>query len=568
MLRLLEISQFALIERLRIEFESGLNLLTGETGSGKSIIVDALGLLLGEKGYSEMIRTGSDRSTITGVFELEDSRTLSEAFETSGLELVDDELVIRRELVQNGKGRAFINNQIIPVSFLREIAPYLVDIHGQNEQQTLYSSESQLQFVDASTEASSLLEDVSRLYEQLGQNLHRIHGLETSEQARLRTIDLLSFQVTEIEKAQLKCDDEDIRLEQEQKLLANAGKLHQLSSQAYVELYEAEASAGTALKHASRLLEELKRTDSRCESLWEQLQSARISVDDVSLSLREYVSNVEVNPERLEWIENRMAEIARLKKKYGTTIGEITAFCQKNKLELEELQAADATLETLKRERIHLKQEYLKKATELSERRKASAGEIEKKVERELAQLAMAKTRFQIAFSRIEETQDGKEGDNDFPGGRRGIDKLEFLLSPNPGEDLKPLVKIASGGEISRIMLALKTVKNTDGRSKTLVFDEVDAGIGGQTAAVVGQKLKKLARRNQVLCVTHLPQIASYADNHYSIEKRVENQRALIRVVHLNQDKRVQEIARMISGERMTESVLKHAAELLKSAAK
>jgi DNA repair protein RecN (Recombination protein N) len=568
MLRLLEISQFALIESLRIEFETGLNLLTGETGSGKSIIVDALGLLLGEKGYSEMIRTGFDRSTVTGVFELEDSGTLSEAFETSGLDLVDDELVIRRELVQNGKGRAFINNQVIPVSFLREIAPYLVDIHGQNEQQTLYSSESQLQFVDASAEASGLLEDVSRLYEQLAQNLHRIHGLETSEQARLRTIDLLSFQVAEIEKAQLKSDDEDLRLEQEQKLLANAGKLHQLSSQAYVELYEAEASAGTALKHASRLLEELKRTDSRCESLWEQLQSARISVDDVSLSLREYASNVEVNPQRLEWIENRMAEIGRLKKKYGTTIGEITAFCQKSKLELEDLQAADVTLETLKRERVHLKQEYLKKATELSERRKASAGEIEKKVERELAQLAMAKTRFQIAFSRIEETQDSKEGDNDFPGGRRGIDKLEFLLSPNPGEDLKPLVKIASGGEISRIMLALKTVKNTDGLSKTLVFDEVDAGIGGQTADVVGQKLKKLAHRNQILCVTHLPQIASYADNHYSIEKRVENQRTLIRVVHLNQDKRVQEIARMISGERMTESVLKHAAELLKSAAK
>jgi DNA repair protein RecN (Recombination protein N) len=568
MLKLLEISQFALIERLQIEFQAGLNLLTGETGSGKSIIVDAFGLLLGEKGYSEMIRTGSDRSAITGVFELEDGGPLSEVFEKSGLEFRDDELMVRRELVQNGKSRAFVNNQIIPVSFLREIAPHLADIHGQNEQQTLYSGESQLQFVDASTEASSLLEEVSQLYEELGRNLHRIRSLETSEQARLRTIDLLSFQVAEIEKARLKSDDEDLRLEQEHKLLANAGKLHQLSNQAYVELYEAEASASAALKHASRLLEELKRTDSRCESLWEQLQSARISVDDVSLSLREYASNVEVNPKRLESIENRMAEISRLKKRYGITIGEITAFCHKSKLELENLQGADEALETLKRERVHLKQEYLKKATELSEKRKVTAGEIEKRVEKELAQLAMAKTRFRITFSRIEETQEAKEGESALPGSASGIDRIEFFLSPNPGEDLKPLVKIASGGEISRIMLALKTVKNTDGRSKTLVFDEVDAGIGGQTADVVGQKLKKLSRRNQVLCVTHLPQIASYADNHYSIEKRVENRRTLIRVIHLNEGKRVQEIARMISGERMTESVLKHAAELLKSAAR
>jgi len=568
MLRLLEISQLALIDRLRVEFQAGLSLLTGETGSGKSIIVDALGLLLGEKGYSEMIRTGSDRSSITGVFELEEAERLAEIFERAGLELSGDELIIRRELVQSGKSRAFVDNQIVPVSFLREIAPYLVDIHGQNEQQTLCRSESQLQFVDASADAPSLLVEVSRLHEQLGQNLRCIQSLETSEQDRLRTIDLLSFQIAEIEKVQLKSHDEDVRLDLERKLLANGDKLYQLSSQAYAELYEAEASASAALKRASRLLEELKRTDSRCDSLWEQVQSARISVDDVSFSLREYASNVEVNPQRLEWIDGRMAEISRLKKKYGGTIGEIIAFCRKNQLDLEGLKGADEKLEALKREQAQLRREYWRKATELSERRKAAAIEIEKRVEKELAQLAMAKTRFRITLARIELTRDLEVGENVLPGTPRGIDEIEFLLSPNPGEDLKPLVKIASGGEISRIMLALKTVKNTDGRSKTLVFDEVDAGIGGQTADVVGQKLKKLSRRNQVLCVTHLPQIASYADNHYSIEKRIESGRTLIRVIHLNGRERVQEIARMISGERMTESVLKHAAELLKSAAK
>jgi DNA repair protein RecN (Recombination protein N) len=298
------------------------------------------------------------------------------------------------------------------------------------------------------------------------------------------------------------------------------------------------------------------------------LQSARISVDDVSLSLREYASKVEVNPQRLEWIESRMAEIGRLKKKYGRTIGEIVAFCQKNKLELEGLQGADETLETLKRERVRVKQEYWKKATELSEKRKAAASEIEKRVEKELAQLAMEKTRFRIALTRIEQTQEASVGESAFPGTSRGIDEVEFLLSPNPGEDLKPLVKIASGGEISRIMLALKTVRSTDDRGKVLVFDEVDAGIGGQTADVVGQKLKKLSRRNQILCVTHLPQIASYADGHYRLEKRVEKGRTLTRVTQLDEDARVHEIARMISGERTTENVIKHAAELLKSAAK
>jgi len=568
MLRLLEISQFVLIEQLRIEFGTGLNLLTGETGSGKSIIVDALGLLLGEKGYSEMVRSGFDRSTITGVFEFDSGDPLPEIFQKNGLDLPDDELIVRRELVQTGKSRAFVNNQIVPVGFLREIAPHLADIHGQNEQQTLYNSESQLQFLDASTDASGLLAEVGQLYERLDQNLRCIRSLKMSEQERLRTIDLLGFQLAEIETVKLKSADEDQELEAEHKLLANADKLYQLSNQAYMELYEGEGSAAVALKHASRLVEELQRTDSRCNLLLEQLEAVRIAVDDLSRSLREYASQVEINPQRLESTENRIAEIGRLKKKYGATITDIMAFYQRNKLELENLEGADEKLEILTRERDHLKQVYWAKATELSQRRKTAAREIEKSVKKELAQLAMAATRFQIALTCIEPTVDPSDEEKVCPGGRRGIDEAEFLLSPNPGEDLKPLVKIASGGEISRIMLALKSVRSADGRSKTLVFDEVDAGIGGQTADVVGQKLKKLSRRNQVLCVTHLPQIASYADNHYCIEKGVEDGRTLIRVIPLKEGKRIQEIARMISGERMTESVLKHAAELLKSAAK
>ncbi len=566
MLKLLEISQFALIDHLTVEFQEGLNLLTGETGSGKSIIVDALGLLLGEKGFSEMIRTGADKAMISGLFEVKDQDRLRERFEASGLEFNPEELIVRRELVQNGKGRAFVNNQMIPVGFLRETAELLVDIHGQNEQQALYQNEPQLQYLDSFGNAESLQKQVRNLYEEINRRKQQIHSLKKSEQERLRAIDLLSYQLGEIEKAQLKVEDEEEHLALEHSLLANADKLFQSSNQAYAELYDAEASASAALKRASRLLEDLKRVDGRCDDLLQQLQTAKITTEDVAFSLREYASRVEVNPRRLEWVENRMAEIARLKKKYGSSLREVLSFYKNGKAELESLQGADESLASLEKQRSVLVEDYLKKALELSEKRKAGARLLEKSVERELVQLAMGKTRFQISFEAV--TNRGEFCEDDVVGAAFGIDCIEFLISPNPGEELKPLVKIASGGEISRIMLALKTVKSTDSRSKTLVFDEVDSGIGGQTADVLGQKLKRLSKLNQVICVTHLPQIASYADAHYHIEKRVEKGRTLTQVSHLDCQERVQEIARMISGERVTESVLKHASELLKGAAK
>lgn len=566
MLKLLEISQFALIDHLTVEFQEGLNLLTGETGSGKSIIVDALGLLLGERGFAEMIRTGADKAMISGLFEVKDQDRLRERFEASGLEFNPEELIVRRELVQNGKGRAFVNNQMIPVGFLRETAELLVDIHGQNEQQALYQNEPQLQYLDSFGNAESLQKQVRNLYEEINRRKQQIHSLKKSEQERLRAIDLLSYQLGEIEKAQLKVEDEEEHLALEHSLLANADKLFQSSNQAYAELYDAEASASAALKRASRLLEDLKRVDGRCDDLLQQLQTAKITTEDVAFSLREYASRVEVNPRRLEWVENRMAEIARLKKKYGSSLREVLSFYKNGKAELESLQGADESLASLEKQRSVLVEDYLKKALELSEKRKAGARLLEKSVERELVQLAMGKTRFQISFEAV--TNRGEFCEDDVVGAAFGIDCIEFLISPNPGEELKPLVKIASGGEISRIMLALKTVKSTDSRSKTLVFDEVDSGIGGQTADVLGQKLKRLSKLNQVICVTHLPQIASYADAHYHIEKRVEKGRTLTQVSHLDCQERVQEIARMISGERVTESVLKHASELLKGAAK
>jgi DNA repair protein RecN (Recombination protein N) len=564
MLKYLEVSEFALIEHLEIELQGGLNLLTGETGSGKSIIVDALGLLLGDKGYAEMIRTGAEKAAVLGLFELDDER-LRRKIQDCGLGLNSEELIIKRELASSGKSRAFINNQLTPVSLLKEIGRYLVDIYGQSGEQVLCQEEAQLQLLDAFAGTGDLVGEVRELYSRYQEKSQQLAGLRRSEQQRLRHMDLLAFQIGEIEKARLKAEDEEEQLLVEQGLLANADRLFQLASLAYTELYEAESSASTAVKHACRLLEELGRVDRRCLGFLEQMQSVRINVDDVALSLREYSSNIEVNPPRLEWVQNRIADIDRLKRKYGNSVREILEYCTNSKTELETLQKADENVANLESERSTLRELYAVKASELSEKRKVAAQSLEKSVEKELAQLAMAKTCFRVAFWEDRPRQEIEGEGGELGGGVSGVDRIEFLISPNPGEDLKPLVKVASGGEMSRIMLALRTVSTIDGHNKTLIFDEVDAGIGGQTADVLGQKLKRLSKRNQVLCVTHLPQVASYADQHFYIEKRVEKGRTLTHVSSLEGRAQVQEIARMISGDRITENVLRHAADLLKS---
>lgn len=563
MLKFIEISQFALIDHLEIEFQKGLNLLTGETGSGKSIIVDALGLLLGDKGHAEMIRSGAEKALISGLFDGGDEDRLRQKLEESGLDGASDELIIKRELSAQGKGRAFVNNQLVPVGFLRELSWLLADVHGQNEAQMLYQADAQLAFLDAYAEAGTLRAEVQQIWLRRQEVWQQLQHLKKSEQQRLQTIDLLSFQVGEIEKAQLKGEDEDAVLHAEHKRLANADKLYQLSNQAYADLYDSETSASRLLKQAQRMLEDLKRLDERGSGFVEQLQSARIALEDLAMGLREYVDKIEVNPARLEWVENRIAEIERLKRKYGKSVKEILEFYSRSKQELESLEGADNTLAGLEKELAALAESYSSQARTLSEKRKTAARQLEKNVEKELGQLAMERTRFRLAFRPVEAAS---QNEYTLPGTAAGIDAMEFLISPNPGEDLKPLAKIASGGEISRIMLALKSVKAVDARQKCLVFDEVDAGIGGQTADVVGQKLKRLSRHNQVICVTHLPQIAAYADCHHFIEKKVEKGRTLTSVARLEGQQRVQEIARMISGERMTGNVLKHAADMIKTA--
>jgi DNA repair protein RecN (Recombination protein N) len=455
---------------------------------------------------------------------------------------------------------------MVPVAFLRKLGKHWVDIHGQSDQQSLFSRDSQLRFLDLCADHRDSLPEVEALYREIERRCEQILRLKQSERERLRTIDQLSFQMEDIRKAGLSSPDEESQLMEERRLLSNADRLFQASHQAYAHLYESDESVGVLLKQTGRLLEELEALDPRCHGLHEQFQSARISIEDVSLALREYASRIEVNPARLDWVEGRLAEIDRLKRKYGASVEAVMAYGQRIERELSEVREADRRVEAIEKELQDLESDYLSRAQSLSRQRKKAAGRLESSMGKELGQLAMERTRFRVAFSSAPGR--GREGSAEprIPGTAHGTDVIDFMISPNPGEDLKALAKIASGGEISRIMLALKTIRTIDDRGKTLVFDEVDSGIGGRAADVVGRKLKTLSKANQVLCVTHLPQIASYADNHFHIEKRVEQNRTVTRVVPLDRESRIREIARMISGERVTDTVLKHAAELLKSA--
>ena len=564
MLKFLEIRDFALVDHLSLEFREGLNLLTGETGSGKSIIVDALGLLAGAKARAEMVRTGSGKATVSGCFE--GVERLRGPLEESGLEFDPEGVIVRREVVADGRGRAFINNQMVPVAFLRKLGTHCVDIHGQSDQQSLFSRDSQLQWLDLYGGHQGPRAEVEDLYARLERGWEQVRRLKLSEQERLRAIDLLSFQVDEIRKAALSSPDEESQLLEERRLLSNADRLFQAAHQAYAHLYESEDSIGARLRQTGRLLEELESLDARCRGLQEQFQSACISIEDVSLALREYASRIEVNPSRLDRIEERLVEIDRLKRKYGESVEAVMAYGRRIEGELEELQEADRKVDSIEKELQALESGYLSRAGSLSLLRKKAAEKLERSMGRELGQLAMEKTRFRVAFSSASGRSGQASSGPGVPGSANGTDVIDFLISPNPGEDLKALAKIASGGEVSRIMLALKTIRSIDDGGKTLIFDEVDSGIGGRAADVVGRKLKVLSRANQVLCVTHLPQIASYADNHFHIEKRVDKNRTVTRVARLDRESRIREIARMISGERVTENVLKHAAELLNSA--
>ena len=552
----LVVENYAVVERVRVRFHPGLNLLTGETGSGKSIVVDALGLLFGGRASGDMVRSDTERARISGIFEAPRDPLFRALLDQAGVSVEDDELLIEREVLAGGKSRAFVGSRPATAGLLREMAPFLGDIHGQHEQQQLFSPEDQLDLLDEFARDAEPVARVAGLYREWKQRGKELEELEKSEQEKLRLADLWSFQKKEIEAVGLKAG-EDADLENERRVLRNVARLQETADAAYSALYDSPESISTQLRIALRKLDELCRIDNSLEPVLESLRPADAAIQDASHSMRGYLDKLEADPERLETIESRLASIEKLKRKYGSTIEEVLAFLDNARRQLEAVETAGERKDQLAKELARLAQEYRESAADLTRIRAAAAQKLSKKVEHELASLAMSNTVFQIQLESA-------------AWSGRGADRVQFLLSPNRGEEPRGLDKVASGGELSRIALALKTstggAARANGVVRTLVFDEVDAGIGGGVAESVGRRLKKLSASSQVLCVTHLAQIAGFADHHYHVEKRELKGRTVAEVEELAGEARTREIGRMLSGQKITPEALKHAEQLIRGA--
>ncbi len=571
MLAELRLENYAVIDNVAIEFAAGLNLLTGETGAGKSILIDALGLLLGEKASSDVIRTGAERAVVAAVFESDGAaaRSIETVLETNGLDAENGSLILRREIAPGGKGRVFINNQPATVAVLKQIAPHLAVIHAQSEVIVHFDAASRQDLLDAY--AGVELQEVSDAFGRWKQIRGRIAELEQDEQDRMRILDLWNFQCREIEEAHLQAGantQEDAQLEAEKRVLANAEKIYGAAISAFDLLYEGNASTSSSLRAAQKHLEELARYEPKFQEALAALESARISVEDVGATLRDYAGGIQASPERLAEIEERLALLDRLKRKYGPTLEQTIAFGEDIRRKISEMENKDQVLLELRAMLAVAAEDYRKAARTISQKRIEAGRKLEKLVEAEINDLAM-RASFRIA---VEENEAEEHWTSS------GIDHVVYRISTNTGEAMRPLEQIASGGELSRVMLALKASveagKGSVARApspaskaaqRTLVFDEIDTGIGGRAAEAVGKKLKALSKGNQVLCVTHLPQIATFADHHYLIEKRESAGRAKTTVRLITGEERTEEVARMLSGAKLTDTSRKHAEQMIKA---
>jgi DNA repair protein RecN (Recombination protein N) len=589
----LRAENYAVIDHAIATFGPGLNLLTGETGAGKSILVDALGLLMGGKASAEMVRHGAEKAVVACAFEA--TPGAEAILEENGIDVEGAEIILRREILLGGKGRVFVNNQPATVAALRQLAPELALVHAQTE--TLVSFDQAQQRILLDRFGGISADQVAEAHARWRTAAAKLDELLTGEQDRLRMVDLWSYQRKEIEGARLE-DGEDEKLETEKRVLANAEKLYAAAMGAFEQLYEGGTSAEAALRAALRNVEELARYDARFQEAAQQLAAARATVGDVSATVRDYAEAIDASPGRLAEIEDRLALLDRLKRKYGKTVAEVMAFGEDAARKLNEVEDRDGILKALREERKQAESAYRQVAAALTAERKAAAAKLAKLAEAQINSLAM-KVKFVVAvtagegnsarsaagrrssvsghdFSDAEDRANQEEASapaEDFPAGAwtaHGWDAIEFRITTNAGDPLKPLTEIASGGEMSRVMLALKVaVEESSSKTKkkmtprTLVFDEIDIGIGGRAAEAVGQKLKSLARGQQVLCVTHLPQIAAFADQHLVVEKRESRGRTQTQIHVLGDAERTREVARMLSGAKVTETSLKHAEQMI-----
>ncbi len=567
MLEFLKVKNIALIDEIEIEFGDGLNLLTGETGSGKSIIVDSLGTLTGDRISSDLIKSGQDSARIEGLFSVVLTSELRQNLSDFGIDYEGEkttEIIVRRELSTSGKNRVFINGQLTTQAALKQIGPLLATIHGQGEHTALFDPSNHLELLDAFADSENEREMTAKAYRQWNSVRSELEELRSADSQKLQLLDVLRFQIDEIEKAALK-QGEDDELAEEKLRLNNVEKLSALSGDAYALLYDDESSTAATLDRAAKKVEELAQYDSRFSEYLESVKSAAAVIQDLAVTARDFGSHLEFSPQRLEQIEERLAEISRLTRKYGGSIGSVIEHLKHCEAKLESIETSDLREKELIAESKKLRNAYLESSLRLSKTRVEAAARFEKKVEANLKAVALEKARFAVNFATPSKEQLADENFGGFSA--RGIDTVEFLFSANPGEAPKPLARVASGGEASRLMLILKTTSGSVERTSTSVFDEIDAGIGGRVAEAVGAKLKTLAATQQVLCVTHQPQVASKADKHFVIEKTTGKDRTTISVRELGPDEKVEEIARMLAGEKITDAARENAREMIAAAA-
>jgi DNA repair protein RecN (Recombination protein N) len=536
MLRLLRVRNFALIDELELEFDAGLNILSGETGAGKSLIVDALALIAGGKASSEIIRTGERRAIVEAVFDPPEDIDLG----AIGID-AEDELVLRREISADNRNRVFINSQPSTVSGLKKIAPTLIDIHGQHEQQTLLDTGHQLALIDRAAGNSKLADTVRSHYNSISALETELASLEQSEAEILQRTDLLQFQRDEIERVGPQAG-ETTALGEKVRILEHSGKLYEAAALGYQSLYEAESSIIEQLAGVERALEEVQKHDARLVEVTAQAATSRALVEEVAFALRDYLNH-------LDALQTRLSELEHLHRKYGD---DLVTHLETVIQEMDTIGLRKTRMDEVSQQLSDVRSLYTSTAKALGKTRKAISGKLGKQVTHEIRSLAMPQAAFRIDWTELS------------PGRATGFDMPGFMLAPNPGEESGPLATIASGGELSRTMLALRTVLSQDGGTRTLVFDEVDAGVGGEAAETVGRKLKGLSGSYQVLCVTHLAQIARFADQHSRIEKLVVDKRTVTRVEAVGGNSQVEELARMMSGPSVTDTARRHVRELLK----
>ncbi|MCI8437295.1 MAG: DNA repair protein RecN [Lawsonibacter sp.] len=555
MLSLLHIENIAIIESADISFDRGFNVLTGETGAGKSIVIDAISAVLGERTSREVIRTGAKSALVNAVFTGE---VPLKWLEDNGFPADGEELMLQREIQGDGRNICRVNGRPLTVAQLRELGRQLLNIHGQHDGQQLLDPDCHLGYLDSFGKTASLLESYQSAYRSMASLRRRISELEMDEAERSRRVDTLEFQIRELERAELK-PGEDEELDARKTLLRSSGKLMEAIQEAQFALAGGEDSQGACdlISEAEGAIRSVTRLSPQLEELGEKLTALRYAADDASEVIRDFSEAFDFSPEELDQLESRLDVIYRLKKKYGPTVTDMLDYLERSKEELEQIQEADDTIQRLEKELEQARKETVKRGTALTKARRKAADNLQKRVQEELRQLDMPKVQFVTDFAPCP----GQDGMDD-----TGMDQIQFLMSANLGEALKPIQKVASGGELARIMLALKNVLAEDDGIGSLVFDEVDTGVSGRAAQKVAEKMADVARRKQVLCVTHLPQIAAMADTHFSVEKGEKKGRTFTNVVRLGQEGRVEELARLIGGAAVTDVLKQSATELLEQA--